>query len=340
MQEVKWGIIGTGNVVEKKSGPILNSFENSSIVAIMGRDINKTKQIAKKINSPKYFDNIDNLLDNKDINAIYIATPPGLHLEQAKKCCEAKISTYIEKPIARNYQEALQIVDMYEKAKVPLYVAHFYRALPKFIKIKELLESNVIGKVCEVDFKLNRKYSSSTLDTWLYNTELSGGGKFYDIAPHSIDLMVYLFGKFTEVYGIATNNIDEYKVEDVVTMTFKTEKGILGTANFNSITLEKSDVMIVNGTKGKMEFSVHDNSLITIIKDGEIQNVEIDSPEIAQENMIKNVVNSLIKKEQLNVCTAQDAIETYRIMDKVLENYYNGRNDDFWNRIDTWNVNN
>lgn len=315
----------------------MNSIKKSSISAIMGRNINKTAALAKKLGVHQYYSNIDDLLNDENINAIYIATPPGLHLEQAQKCCEAKLPTYIEKPIARNYKEALQIVDMYERAGVPLYVAHFYRALPKFIKIKELLENNVIGKVCEVDFKLDRKYHHSILETWLYDTEISGGGKFYDIAPHSIDIMVYLFGKFTEVYGIATNNVDDYKVEDIVTMTFKTEKEIIGTANFNSISLEKSDVMIITGTEGKMKFSIHGDSSICIIKDDKIQNIEIENPKIEQENMIKNVINSLISGENLNICTADDAIETYRIMDKVLEKYYNGRNDDFWNRINTWN---
>lgn len=163
---------------------------------------------------------------------------------------------------------------MFKESNVLLYVAHYRRALPKFIKIKELINNNVIGKVCEVDFRLNRKLNIEEINnSWIYNTELSGGGKFYDIAPHTIDIMVYLFGNFVEVKGLAINNNNEYQVEDVVTMMFKTEKGIIGTANFNSIALDKKDRMIINGTKGK----------------------------------------------------------------EVLNEYYNGREDDFWNRINTWN---
>ena len=296
------------------------------------------EQSAKKLGATKWYDNVDDLLADDNVNAVYIATPPGMHLEQAIKCCKAKKATYIEKPFARNYQEALQITSMFKEAGVPLYVAHYRRALPKFIQIKELIDSNVIGKVCEVDFRLNRKFKrSEAIDSWLYNTELSGGGKFYDIAPHAIDIMVYLFGNFTDIKGMSTNNSDEYKVEDIVTMIFKTEKGIVGTANFNSIALDKKDTMIVNGTKGKIEFSIHGNSPIVVTKFDGVENIEIKNPDIIQEDMIKNVVQSLLTGEHLNTCSGDEALETYRIIDEALKDYYNGREDDFWNRMDTWN---
>ena len=339
MKDIKWGFIGCGNVVENKSGPAFNTTENSCVYAVMRRDITKAKESAEKLGAKKWYDNVDDLLADDEIDAVYIATPPGLHLEQAMKCCKFKKPTYIEKPFARNYEEALKITKMFEDAKVPLYVAHYRRALPKFIKIKEILQSGKIGKICEADFRLNRKYNYEEIhNTWLYNTELSGGGKFYDIAPHSIDIMIYLLGDFTEINSFATNNNEEYQVEDVVVMSFKTTSGVIGTANFNSIALDKKDKMIIYGTKGKVEFSMHGNDKIIIetLDNGE-EKIEINNPKIIQENMIEDVVKSLLTGEHLHTCLAKEALETYRIMDIVLEKYYNGRNDDFWNRPNSWN---
>lgn len=340
MEQIKWGLIGCGNVVENKSGPAFNTTENSSIFAIMRRDIIKAKESAKKLGAKKWYDNMDDLMADDEINAVYIATPPGLHLEQAIKCCKAKKPTYIEKPFARNYEEAIQITKMFEEAGVPLYIAHYRRALPKFIKIKEILQSGKIGRICEADFRLNRKYNYEEIhNTWLYNTELSGGGKFYDIAPHSIDIMVYLLGNFTQINGIATNNNKEYDVEDVVIMSFKTDMGVIGTANFNSLALDKKDHMIIYGTKGKVEFSMHGNDTVIITTVNGEEKIEIDNPKIIQESMVENVVKSLLTGKHLNTCLAKEALETYRIMDIVLEKYYNGRNDNFWNRVDSWNKN-
>ena len=339
MKDIKWGFIGCGNVVENKSGPAFNTTKNSCVYAVMRRNINKAKESAEKLGAKKWYDNVDELLADDEINAVYIATPPGLHLEQAIKCCRAKKPTYIEKPFARNYEEAKKITKMFEDAKVPLYVAHYRRALPKFIKIKEILQSGKIGKICEADFRLNRKYNYEEIhNTWLYNTELSGGGKFYDIAPHSIDIMIYLLGEFTEINSFATNNNEEYQVEDIVVMSFKTKSGVIGTANFNSIALDKKDKMIIYGTKGKIEFSMHGNDEIIIeTQDNGEEKIEINNPKIIQENMIEDVVKSLLTGEHLHTCLAKEALETYRIMDIVLEKYYNGRNDDFWNRPNSWN---
>jgi predicted dehydrogenase len=307
----------------------------------MRRDINNAKESAEKLGATKWYDNADSLLSDDNVDAVYIASPPGLHLEQAIKCCEHRKPTYIEKPFARNYSEALQITKMFEEAGVPLYVAHYRRALPKFIKIKEILDSGKIGKICEADFRLNRKYNYDEIhNTWLYNTELSGGGKFYDIAPHSIDIMVYLLGNFTEINSFATNNNDEYDVEDVVVMSFKTDKGVIGTANFNSLALDKKDRMIIYGTKGNIEFTMHGNDPIIINTENGEEKIEIENPPIIQESMVEEVVKSLLTGEKLHTCSAREALETYRIMDAVLEKYYNGREDEFWKRTDTWNKHN
>lgn len=338
MDKINWGIIGCGNVVETKSGPAFNKVQNSRIYAIMRRNIDDAKMSATKLDAEKYYDKVEDLLADDNVDAVYIATPPGLHFEQAMKCCKAKKPTYIEKPFARNYKEAFEITKAFEEANVPLYVAHYRRALPKFIKVKEIIDSGKVGKICEADFRLNRRYNYDEVhNTWIYNTELSGGGKFYDIAPHSIDIMVYLLGNFVEINGISTNNNTDYAVEDVVVMSFKTERGVVGTANFNSLALDKKDKMIIYGTDGKIEFSMHgDSPIVVTTKNGE-EEFAIKNPDVIQENMIENVVNSLITKEHLNTCSANEALETYRIMDKVLEKYYSGRDDDFWNRIDTWN---
>ena len=340
MEQVKWGLIGCVNVVENKSGNAFVSIEKSSIYAIWRRELDNSKKSAEKWKATKSYNNIDEMLKDDEINAVYIATPPGLHLEHAIKCCKNRKPTYIEKPLGRNYEEAKQIVQMFKESKVPLYVAHYSRALPKFIKIKELLEKGEIGKICEADFRLDRSYCREKVpNDWLYNVELSGGGRFYDIAPHSIDIIVYLLGNFEEIYGISSNNNEDYDVEDIVVMAFRTDKGILGTANFNSVALEKSDKITIYGTKGKLEFSIHGDEEIIITKDNGIKKMKLDNPKTVQENMIENVVESLLTGKHLNTCYGEEALETYRIMDIVLEKYYNGRNDDFWNRTNTWNKN-
>jgi predicted dehydrogenase len=332
-KKILWGFIGCGNVVENKTGHAFND-DNSKVQAVMRRDINKAKGSAAMFDANFWYDNIDDLLNDKNINAVYIATPPGLHLEQATKCCEKQLSTFIEKPLGRNYAESLQIVEMYKSAGVPLFVDHFRRSLSKFITIKEILGSGKIGEVLEVSFRLNKiamKEDENDLNDWRNNVELSGGGKFIAIATHAIDMMVFLFGNFTKVFGIASNNSKNYALEDIITMCFETDKGVLGTANFNFVANDKEDKMIIYGSKGKMEFNINGDKVKVIIEDRE-KEYDFDKSLLKPDVMIKEIINELITKTKQNTCSGEESLETYRIMDEVLDSFYKGRQNDFWER--------
>jgi len=335
---IRWGIVGCGDVVETKSGGAFHTIAHSTIHAIVRRDLEKARQSAIRFHADQWYDHIDDLLQDDQVDAVYIATPPGLHYEQALACCRANKPVYVEKPFTRNYTEAAELADRFEEANLPLFVAHYRRALPRFIRIKHILDSGRIGEVCELDFRLSRRYSKDEAENgWLYNPRLSGGGVFVDIAPHAIDIMMYLTGDFTEVHGYATNNNPDYPVEDMVAMSFQTERKVIGTANFNLLSDEDADRMIIYGTKGHVEFSVHGSDLV-VIRDGSgTETLEIPTPKLIEEPMIETVVAALLGRGNCP-CTGRDALPTVKAMDTVLAAYYNGRDDDFWNRPESWGL--
>lgn len=337
LQKVRWGFIGCGKVVEQKSGIAFNKVPNSCIDSIMRRDIEAAHNSAIKFSAPNWFNNVDDLL-NSNVDAIYIATPPGLHYEQAMACCNAGKPIYIEKPFARSYIEAKRIVEAFNSKNIPIYVGHYRRALPRFIKIQQLLEEKCIGEICAVDFNLKRIFSQFEAEhTWLYNPILSGGGKFFDIAAHSIDIMNFLFGNIKEVHGFAKNSRTKCPLEDMISFSFRTEKNVIGTAIFNCISNKKEDRMVVFGTKGTMEFSIHGRCDVVIndYATGEVKTVEIQDPEIVEEAMVKTVVDSLLKSGECP-CMGEDALPTYWVIDQILTEFYGGRSDEFWNYPERW----
>lgn len=337
LNKIKWGFVGCGQVVENKSGKAFNNVPNSCIHSIMKRNLDKAREASQRFDAPNWFNNIDDLLES-DIDAVYIATPPGLHFEQAIKCCNASKPVYIEKPLARNYTESKAIVEAFSRKNIPIYVGHYHRALPRFQKIKQLLDSKHIGKVCAVDFYLNRIFSQEDVDkTWLYNPVLSGGGKFVDIAAHTVDIIIYLFGNIKNVNGFAINSGIGCPLEDNVTFTFCTENNIIGSAYFNCISNQKNDRMIVIGTEGTMEFSIHerDDIIVNSYNKNSVQILEIPNPAIVEEPMIKTVVDDLLMRGKCP-CLGKDALQTYWVIDKILEKFYGGRSDDFWNHPERW----
>lgn len=339
-EKIKWGFIGCGKVVEKKSGAAFRNVPDSCIHAIMRRNLEQAEHSARQFSAPLWFNHIEDLLSS-GVDAVYIATPPGLHYEQALQCCDAGKPVYIEKPFARNYTEAKAIVDAFARKKIPIYVGHYRRALPRFQKIRQLLSEGTIGKICSADFYLNRIFSKQEAEhSWLYHPALSGGGKFYDIAPHTVDIMVYLLGGMKELHGFAVNNGTDCPLEDHVAFSFATEQDIIGSAVFNCISNRKDDRMVIAGTKGTLEFSIHGRCDIIIndYSSGQTEVLEIPDPETVEEPMVQAVVDHLLQRGCCP-CSGEDALPAYYAIDRILEGFYHGRQDDFWNHPERWGSN-
>lgn len=331
-KKIRWGFLGCGKVVQNKSGDGFRKVPNSEIAAIMRRDPEAAKRSAEHFGAPLWCSRVEELLTSK-IDAVYIATPPGLHYEQAMQCLKAGKPVYLEKPFARNYTEAKALTDAFEKEGVPLYIGHYRRALPRFLKIREMLRSGQIGEVKQVDFYLNRIFSQKEAETtWLYNPTLSGGGKFYDIAPHTIDIMNFLFGNIKTVEGTARNLGTGCPLENIVEFSFMTETGVMGKARFDCVSKEKSDRMTVTGTMGSLEFSVHGKTDV-ILRDNEQKirgEFNLPDPQTVEQPMVQSVVEDLLGISECE-SKAGEVLITYRIIDEILEGFYGGRSDDFWN---------
>src|ERR1700753_209748 len=109
MAQITWGIIGCGDVTEKKSGPAFNKVPSSSLVAVMRRDAKKAEDYAKRHDVAHWYSDADALMDQEDINAIYIATPPDSHADYAIRALQKGFNVYVEKPVTRNAEEARAI---------------------------------------------------------------------------------------------------------------------------------------------------------------------------------------------------------------------------------------
>lgn len=197
MKKVKWGIIGCGDVAEMKSGPAFQKTSNSELLAVMRRNGEKAKDFAERHNVPTWYNDLDELLKNQEINAVYIATPPATHLEIALKAIKAGKNIYLEKPMALDQIEATKLIEALKVYHVKLTIAHYRRKMPAFLKIKELLEHEIIGRVRLVDIQIlqseNPGIIAKTAENWRIDPVISGGGYFHDLAPHQIDLMYYFF---------------------------------------------------------------------------------------------------------------------------------------------------
>ena len=321
-KSIVWGIIGCGDVTEKKSGPAFNKVPNSSLLAVMRRDVEKAKDYAQRHSVPKFYGDAHTLINDPEINAIYIATPPGSHEEYTIAALHAGKRVYVEKPMATDTASCLRMRKIANDTNGQLCIAHYRRALPMFLTIKELIATNTIGEVRSVRISMLQPdesvKNSLVKENWRVDPSISGGGLFYDLAPHQIDLILYFFGNPIVSYGMSANQVGLYKAEDIVTGCIRLPGNILFTGQWCYTVGEglQEDIVEIIGSKGKILFPVFGYE-VTIVTGNEMKVLSFPPPEHIQQPMIEKVVNYFLGKGE-NPCSAAEAIESMKVMEKFV----------------------
>lgn len=325
VKKVKWGILGCGNVTEVKSGPAFNLVEGSELVAVMRRNAEKAAEYAKRHNVPKWYSSADDLINDEDVNAIYVATPPSSHAELTIKALKAGKPVYVEKPMALNYNECQQMIKASVANDTPLYVAYYRRALPGFSKVKELLETDTIGKVKLVNIHLHKDLSLNRDQEipWRVNPEIAGGGHFYDLASHQLDFIDYLFGATKEIKALAINQTKQYKAEDTLVANFllSNEVVVNGSWCFHVPKYLEKDVIEITGQKGSIKISCFGFTPIELITDAGTQTFDNPRPKHVQQPFIQLIVDQLLGKKEIKP-NALSASRTSWVLEKAVEEYY------------------
>ena len=312
---IKWGIIGCGDVAEVKSGPAFQKCDNSQLLAVMRRNGDLAKDFAKRHNVTLWYDDADMLLQNTDINAVYIATPPSTHLDYALKALKAGKDVYLEKPMVLSKEEAIQLETAVNNSKQKLVVAHYRRFLPMYIKVKQLLDNEAIGAVKYVDLRFLQPYDFNDKATWRLDADVSGGGYFHDIAPHQIDLMYYFFGNYAEAKGIAVNQSGINTVDDTVNglINFKNGVQFRGMWSFAIPKYLEEDRCAIYGEDGTIELSFYEEQLKLKSKKTN-REFNFKNPVNIQQPMIQETVNYFLGKRS-NPCPVEDGSIVTNLME-------------------------
>ncbi len=325
LSEVRWGIIGAGDVCEVKSGPAMNLIEGSKLVAVMRRNAEKAEDYARRHHVPRWYDDADKLIDDADVNAIYIATPPDKHEWYTRRAALAGKPVYVEKPMARSYRECQSMVEVCRDLRVPLFIAYYRRMLPNILKIKAMLADKVIGDVRYVSIVLNKTLqpdivgASKSKDNWRIFPEIAGGGYFFDLACHQLDILDFLFGPVEQAAGYSVNQAGTYPAEDIVVGSFHFQNGIMGQGTWCFTTSATSDreVTTIVGSKGQISFPFFGDHSVTVQLEGrEPETLHFDIPKHIQQPLIQTIVDELRGKGQCP-STGVSGARTNKVMEMI-----------------------
>lgn len=322
-KEIRWGFIGCGEVTETKSGPAFGLIPGSKVHAVMSRSKEKAQSYAQRHQIERWYTDAQQLIDDPEVNAVYIATPPSSHATYAIMAMKAGKPVYVEKPLASSYVDCQRVNRVSEQTGVPCFVAYYRRYLPYFQKVKQLVQQGIIGQIINVQIRFacpprDLDYNSTNLP-WRVQRDIAGGGYFYDLAPHQIDLLQDIFGPIVRAKGFSTNRGGLYQTEDSVSAAFQFADGLPGSGSWCFVGDEsaRTDRIELIGDKGQICFSVFTYEPIALHTEGGRQEIVIENPPHVQMPLIQNVVETL---QQSNTCTADciSATSVNWVMDRIL----------------------
>ncbi|ADI13803.1 Gfo/Idh/MocA family protein [Truepera radiovictrix] len=322
---VRWGIIGVGNVTERKSGPGFQRAARSELVAVMRRDAARAADYARRHGVPRWYADAGALIHDPEVDAVYIATPPDSHMRYTLEVAAAGKPVYVEKPMARTAAECEAMVAACRAAGVPLFVAYYRRAMPRFVKVKALLEGGAVGEPRAVVVRLQQNFAPEpgAALPWRVRPEVSGGGLFVDLGSHVLDLLDWLFGPIVEVTGAAANQAGRYPAEDLVTATFRFASGVRGVGLWCFSAALSTDEVEVVGSAGSLRFATFNGQPLKLTTAAGTEEIPAPYPETVQLPLIQTVVDALTGR---GMCpsTGESALRTARVIDALLEAHRRG----------------
>ncbi len=328
MEQVRWGIIGCGDVTEKKSGPGFQKAGGSALVAVMRRNGEKAADYAQRHGVPRWYDDADALIHDKEVDAVYIATHPDSHRDYALRTIAAGKPVYIEKPMGFDRLQGEEIVAAGRDAGVPVFVAYYRRAMEKYVRVKELLQEGAIGDVRFVRVLVHQRpmVSPDTITgsgnealPWRLRRELSGGGVIMDVGSHGLDLLDFYLWPIAAGDGFAGNLGQLGSVEDTVSGAWVFETGVHGAGVWCFSSYKDEDFIEIVGSQGRITLSVLDvPSPVMVETDSGTESLRFDPPEHVQQPLIQTVVDELLGT---GTCpsTAESAARTDLVLSRLRE---------------------
>jgi 1,5-anhydro-D-fructose reductase (1,5-anhydro-D-mannitol-forming) len=318
MNHVRWGIIGCGDVTEVKSGPGFQKAEGSSLVAVMRRDRAKAQDYARRHGVPRVHGSAEDLVSDPEIDAVYIATPPDAHEPLARLAASAGKPCLVEKPMARDHAESLRMIEAFRSAGVPLWVAYYRRALPRFLKVRDLLTAGAIGRLTSVHVQVtDRLATGAEAANWRFDPALAGAGLFLDLASHCLDLIDFLVGPITDVRGFPLNTGGAYPAEDVTSAAFRVDARVAGTGIWNFHAGAKTDVMTFTGSGGTLVTPVFTDADVLLARDGGTEIFPVRNPPHVHQPLIQTIVDEL-RGRGACASTGVSAARASWVMDRCL----------------------
>ena len=322
---VKWGIIGCGSVAER-CAPALSGVQNSELVGVMRRDIEKAADFARRHGAKRFYGTAEDLLADEEINAVYVATPPDSHAHNTCLAARAGMQVLCEKPMAMTVDEGRRMIDACAEAGVQLMIAYYRRYWPVARKMKELLDAGVIGPPVFARTQCSFLYSPPTNGAlfWRTDPKAAGGGFLWDIGSHRLDLLTGLLGDVTAVSAFVETQTFDFDVDDSSAILLRFANGARGVGLFNWNVAASVDEFEISGSEGRLLARNLQTGKLTLVSGKSERHFDLPPPQCGQWGLVEEFVDA-VESGRPNTLSGEEGLKTNRIIDAACRSSREGR---------------
>ena len=289
MRSLKWGLIGCGDIAERRVAPALQVLESCDLVGINRARFELAQPFADHFGARKVFRHWQDLIADDEIEAVYIATPVYLHAEQAITAAHAGKHVLCEKPMAMSVEECARMIEACKARRVHLGLAYYRHYYPAVHRIKQIVNSGELGRIVLIQISVLGYFDRQpgAPRHWLLVREQSGGGPMMDVGCHRIEVMLNIMGAVRRITGRSANIRFQREVEDTSHAHFEFENGAHGLLTVTHASYESTDTLDIFGTKG----SIH----VPVLNDGDMRIITAEGERIEKHPQLPNVHLPLIE---------------------------------------------
>ena len=264
---IKFGLIGCGDIAQKRVAPALRDSTICELVAVSRARSHLAESFATEFGARGWYADWRELLQDDDISAVYVATPVHLHAEQTIAAIEAGKHVLCEKPMALSVDECNRVIATRDHHNVKLGVAYYRHFYPVVKRIRQIIDDGEIGTAVIAQMNAFEWFDPPAGQgrSWLLKKQLSGGGPMFDFGCHRIELLLDLFGSVEDVKAKATNQFFHREVEDVGTVVMHFERGTIATLTVAHSAQQPQDTFDIFGSAGSIHVPVLNEGKLRVI---------------------------------------------------------------------------
>jgi 1,5-anhydro-D-fructose reductase (1,5-anhydro-D-mannitol-forming) len=317
MKVINWLVVGTGDIACKRVIPAIMSEERSNLAAVCDVVESRATEVAKQYNSKSYTD-LNIALKDKDINAVYLATPVCSHVQQSIGVIKAGKHLIVEKPLAVSYLEAQQLAHVARNATSKCAVAYFRRFSDRYRMAKEMVQKKEFGQIVLIRLSYASWFNPLKEDPkyWRVIPEKSGGGPLSDMGTHMFDVMIGLFGLPERVFAKVETLTHSYKVEDSAVAVMKYANGTQVIASFHWNSQTWNHEFEVIGTQARIEWHPYDGANVVKMVGRDAQDIPMPNHQNVHYPLIKDFVTCIFENRQPEN-SIDESIKTNLLLDAI-----------------------